>query len=1820
MAESKINIVQVNPNTFELQTYSSTDETLISNQIVEGKFGLPGDYVEYFVYSFDKLLLYPVDTPAISSTDYTVTNDPYLQNQGFYSTININPLVDASELGFDVGQFYTIYNFLKTKLSSSVDNQFYITEISSDRTEVRLDTNNIPDVSWVPLAREFQAQISASFPYYTDFYLNFGYNNLIIANNILVDTSIASNPTILVKLYEPLPQQYTLKSECWIVEQAAESVAYQIEISQLFDVEDDTIQISGPNFNLSEKDLINNSTTYQDFASLTATTVSGSFNQLDSLLEEKGIEINVDYSLYNNFIFLSSAYQRLYNFRYKLELLEELSATSSLLSSITGSALTSSGVSSSLAINNYQINDIIRNFDGYEYYLYYESSSTTWPKQNALPPYTLYSTTSPEGITWFTSQSIVANDYDQNNSNNLYWSIPEYIREDTQNEPYVLFSNMVGQSFDNSWLYTKDLSNRYNTDNRINFGISKDLVADAIRSFGVKLYQNNFSSNDLYIAYLGYNPETGGYLPPTGSELITNYVTSSADPVPLDDVNKRIYKRIYHNLPYLLKKKGTVDGLKALITIYGIPDTILRISEFGGKDKINSNDWDFWQQKFNYKYDLVQDSDTISTPLFLNSAWGSEDNRPQTIAFRFKTPGVKSALTFPSQSLFVTDSTPNNVVLGLQYNLSNYSSGSYSGSILNPEYEYANLVLYPDITDLTTSASIYLPFFDGGWWNVAFTRDTDNWNLYAANNIYNGDDGSQLGFIASASLNTSSGPYAASVSASFGSDFGNSISIFEKFSGSLQEIRYYTQPIAVSSFEDFTMNPDSIETTLWDGAPLQLTFRGNLGGELYTESISTHPKVAGSWITTSSFDGDHSNFIIGSNNFTPNTETVYFEQPIAGIKNAVSNKIKPISSSLPSGDTLSRYITIEQNTEAENNYTNNVNYAEIAFSPQNEINEDIMDQLGFFNMGEFIGDPRQRFSEATSYPDLDLLRNSFFEKYTGNYDLTDYIRLIKYFDNSLFKMIKDFTPARTSLASGVVVKQTLLERSKYPMPEVTQTQSYYEGTLDIVEVSGSTGGTFNQYNGLTNNWEVTQSWTETIVTPYGLTTQIHSNQDEFYNGELSGSTILVENGELNEFNPFKQVDTTPTIYNILLYGGDGAGGTPTSSAQFLSSVFPVPGTASFWSQDPSQPTVPGQSPFFIPYAKIHSLDLEGINNGLTLASVESIVWGGFTFYPITISPRDGGDYYFFEFAPGNPAQYLLGGDPQLFTNQLLVFSPKVTDATGPFQNNEYNPIINNSEFNRSNTSVRQVDYTTNQLVPINFSAIISGTAEPASIPNSNYTSYNYITPRYVGSKNTTDDFNSDSLTTTNLIKIQQNVNLGDNPVGLPSVDLNQTYFAYFNWAGGTSPEWGDFKSDRTTYNIRFFVNEQGNIIKPINDSNGVNLGIMRQNFTEGGLATSALTNTNLFGTQLSILNGSYPIFKSGKTIQPIIYNQYSVFDGNGNTVDYNFTSSISFNLQPGTTPTTDWLFQANRITTEDSFTRTIFDVTPEVIDWNNVSFDSGSYFDLSGDYYEFPTNTDTQVRFIAGIASRIEFAWTQLGQQATITYAIQKAASPYSNWTNLSQGNLTFSKFTNGFQDVIIETQPLNFLAGDRVRVVVTSLSINPFSSNAATIKIGAGSFFYNTQLKSPGTIPSASSPYFTSNTVNLNVLTASAEFSSFYGFTATGIPNSGFNAISYPFIPQVNDEIRFEGVESEAYTITNVTYTNRLYFTLNHDISTGININQFLIRRYVDDPAFIILDVDKPAGDSGGGILKPEYLLGRIENRVDSILQNLEEKGLIES
>jgi hypothetical protein len=186
--------------------------------------------------------------------------------------------------------------------------------------------------------------------------------------------------------------------------------------------------------------------------------------------------------------------------------------------------------------------------------------------------------------------------------------------------------------------------------------------------------------------------------------------------------------------------------------------------------------------------------------------------------------------------------------------------------------------------------------------------------------------------------------------------------------------------------------------------------------------------------------------------FTSNREWVFYDSPAVGIKNRNTDKIKQQDLVLPSGDTLSNQKSIQQKSYTTEDYTNNLNLLEVAFSPQNQINDDIIGQIGYFNIGDYIGDPRLVSSSANTYPSLVELSKQYFEKYTSSYDVYDYIRLIKFFDNSLFKMVKDFVPARTGLASGIVVKQHILERQKYPTPQAEWTRPEYTGSIGSIPI------------------------------------------------------------------------------------------------------------------------------------------------------------------------------------------------------------------------------------------------------------------------------------------------------------------------------------------------------------------------------------------------------------------------------------------------------------------------------------------------------------------------------------------------------------------------------------------------------------------------------------------------------------------------------------------------------------------------------------------------------------------------------------------------
>jgi hypothetical protein len=1422
----------IDPNTFEYQEYSNQDSNLIVNFTIEPTFDPLQNYVTYFVYDLNDSVLF---SDEIDFRGYSIIN----------GQVVLNPEVDLEAVGFEEGEYNVVYNFLNNEISSSFSQRLYIDQISSDRTEIRLNTTQIPNLDLISGANSLITQIQSNPGVYFEFFINFGDNQLVIANNMLLDTSNPEDPTVLIKLYEPLPINFVVKDECWVVTEVANPVAYNINIIQTFELLDENIFLKGPNLNLGIKDEINNSTEYTTYSTLTSSSYStGSNNlqyQINSILAERGIEINVDYSDYSNFIYFSSALTRLENFYYKLQLIEEYQFSASFANNVVPLP---SNVTTNNTIWDAKINEIITTFDGYDYYLYYESGSTSWPKTNSTYPYTNVSTTNPGvGWNWFVTQSEVAAEFDENNNNSLIDSIPEFLRNDSANAEYELFIEMLGEMFDNIWIYYQDVTNKFNADNRLQYGVSKDLVADVLRDLGLKIYQNSFGSADLYTALLGVTPSgsdfpfpymTGSLPAPTGYEYINASVSASNTVVPLEDIEKGTYKRLYHNLPLLLKKKGTTTGLQNLVTVYGIPSTILRVAEFGGKDKDESNDWDYYKQRYNYKLD-TKTNPSVSTKWDLNTNWDADNDVPGALQFRFKLPSsgstgaVNLAVSRPSQSLWSLDGG-NDVAIVLEYTGSGFATGSYSGSIVNPYYQYATLKFIPEAG---VSASVYLPFFNGDWWSVMVSRTGSNgFTLYAANSIYNGDDGSTIGFIASSSIaGVDLTDWVSSNDSYFGAN-GNNITISGKtyttFSGSYQEIRYYTVGLSSSAFQDYTMNPDSIEGNYLNSAPDQLAFRASLGGELYTGSVSIHPKVTGSFLTTSSFVSN-SNFTTGSSRFTSNVETVYLDQPAAGIKNIVSNKIQIVDMDLPAGNTLSQYRSVQQ--KGSGSYTENLAYTEIAFSPQNEINDDIMDQLGFFNMGEFIGDPRQRFNQDTSYPDLDALRDAYFEKYKSNYNLNDYIRLIKFFDNSLFKMIKDFIPARSSLASGVVIKQTLLERNKYPLPEVTQSLNDLSGSIPMGYIDGGAGGSVNNLNGLDTNpyyianglsnvYGVTQSWEENIIIPSGIVTQTHSSQDEFYNGEYSGSEFIVEDGELNtSCDIYKNPSTQDILYNV-------SGNFNPSFQGFLNQqeFIQGPGEIHIWWE---QTTVGRRdySPGYVDYVyspaalTISKISANGVNledyipNALEYILQTAYVSGDVTlsgwtpsFFPsYTLGNLDlkidniqevytslsGTGYYIIQLLPNSYNITVLtdqaAGTVTIAnkTNVVSVLEPYVPIG---FYNSSCNPLINNSDVNRLSQWYQQVDYNTAQTVPVNFAQIISGTAYPAVLQDSNYTSYQYSGIRYWGSKNTTDGFNTSSISQSLIVGSYQNDNIGATTLGYPSVDKLDATILEFDWGGGTYPQ------------------------------------------------------------------------------------------------------------------------------------------------------------------------------------------------------------------------------------------------------------------------------------------------------------------------------------------------------------------------------------------------------------------------------------------------
>ena len=272
-------ITSIDPNIFNLQSYESQDVSLISG------FGVStvltgSDYIEFFIYDNNQTLIYS----TYNYNSYTVLNDG--QSAGNNNEINqftISPENDVTNRVFDQGIYNSYYGFL-TKQLGDPNTQLFIKEISSDKTEIRLDSNILSNLDIVEQTNNF-IQFRNNSIYFVDFYLNFGSNKLLISNNIQLENEGTNNPTVLVKLYEPLPPQFDLNDQLWIVTTLSNPMAFNLNFPPLPVTFSDFTNISGPNFNIPIKDQINNSSQNLSFTDLTSGAPISSLDQLNSLMD-----------------------------------------------------------------------------------------------------------------------------------------------------------------------------------------------------------------------------------------------------------------------------------------------------------------------------------------------------------------------------------------------------------------------------------------------------------------------------------------------------------------------------------------------------------------------------------------------------------------------------------------------------------------------------------------------------------------------------------------------------------------------------------------------------------------------------------------------------------------------------------------------------------------------------------------------------------------------------------------------------------------------------------------------------------------------------------------------------------------------------------------------------------------------------------------------------------------------------------------------------------------------------------------------------------------------------------------------------------------------------------------------------------------------------------------------------------------------------------------------------------------------------------------------------------------------------------------------
>jgi hypothetical protein len=1066
---NRLFIKEISPSRTELRLSYAFDPNISeANRIDSVKISAFADKKFVFLQVIDDIIPIVDRNPIDESFNANFSNFNYLkyaQLLGFKSSAQLQEFINSVYVGYNkvvnlsndpntvisenikfAGIAEQIKNFVYTYNETEFSEDEILTAISLITAKVSQDAilqrTTLTDVDlaetinvfveiayryWLqPKITELLNDYSLKFYAFYKNALNFDNGNLV---KILTHTSylnvVDNRINVQIKLDSPLPSEYSIRDTCWISNISLAPLYFKVNLytapvsrkvylnSVNFTVTVPSVNPTNDKFNATDNNTL--------FAAKART-------------QQKINDLLIDYNDFSNFINFSSAELRTKIAKSKISKYDSYENSKSQIKN-QASTTSNTSISASYSndfnrITNEQIS-LLDSLDEYESYLFYSPSSIDQKIEDGIS-------------------------FDKSNYNSLFYQLPDYIKTEEANADYIKFTAMVGHFFDNILVFVKKFPKAYPINWNDNNSYPKNYIEELLNNFNWDVTNFKFNRSDVN-QLLFNNTQMSG-------SLSSSYF----------DYAKSIFNRITNNLSYIYKTKGTSTSFNLIRSIFGVSSDLINVVEYSSPNiLINKNVY--------YDFDDIIYATKYSNNQYINFNFTSSEYK--YFVGQQYTSGSTYSPTQLTRSVVERFTGVSTVEMSFRSN--EWDKYNYKDKIplikktrnknldwqiylyKTKQKESAKLIfeLCPiGSTQITSSIeSIEMPYFNGDFYTFMLRKQPNDNIIFDALPIVSQTYNQTQSLSSSAAEKYVPHTYTLSVNQYYGSQLnftdrkdktilydqtqyfssgsyyvGNFSSSIQ-FYGNIDKIKVQKYALSDSDFQEHSYNLNSISipekslvyenmyylwsfdtpVNLW-GFPSVIPNQNNrYNSDFYAYNFNQNTVQRGSpycdSISADIFPYQFEKFnikqAINSNRFGPNYKD-----------NANINKITQ--------DVSSNLVPYEYSTYTKDIIGSDSNLVGYYISPYRYLNENIEDFLGKEGISDIIGDPK--YLTSRNYPELKLRQAEFAAANKKYIYPQEYYSTYKfYIDFSIFDFVKNLTPSRSTLKTGLLLEPSILERVKF---------------------------------------------------------------------------------------------------------------------------------------------------------------------------------------------------------------------------------------------------------------------------------------------------------------------------------------------------------------------------------------------------------------------------------------------------------------------------------------------------------------------------------------------------------------------------------------------------------------------------------------------------------------------------------------------------------------------------------------------------------------------------------------------------------------------